>query len=229
MTKKLLKPIALIVIIIVVAALTWIIFYGSGDADMVLKVPAGFVKLQSYLTNGLSIMPFETQIGILDAEKRYIYQTGFKNRDFIVRYDGEYYVNEEKIKEIAEVASIAPEQRLKTYSLGDAIEIRGTGEARYFVTINSLKEGETEPLGTDTLTTYTIKYTVTSNVPVDRDPMKTITAETELGVTYSLIDFIDTEIIRFQVRNNENIRDKITAIYLRSPDYPGLSYRVDVY
>lgn len=215
-----------VIALIIMLALTWFMFFGRNDANMVLKIPSGFVELQSNLKNGLSILPFETQIAFLDADEVGIYQTSFKNSDFIVKYKGEYYVNEEKFLEVVEVAAISPEQRRMVYNLGDEVEIRGASATLYFVKIISLEAGETEPYYTDTLTTYNIKYAVTSNVAESEQTKLFSSVETEYGVAYDSLDFIDAETVSVKIRARGN--DKIEAIILRSPEYPGLTYRIVV-
>lgn len=215
-----------VIAIIIILALTWFMFYGRNDANMVLKIPSGFVNLQSSLTNGLSVMPFETQIAFLDADGVSIYQTDFKNSNFIVKYKGEYYVNEEKLLELADVAAISPEQRRKVYNLGDEVEIRGAGATLYIVKIISLEAGETEPYYTDTLTTYNIKYAATSNVAENEQTRLISSVETEYGVVYDSLNFIDTETVSVKIRARGN--DKIKAIILRSPEYLELTYRIVV-
>lgn len=225
MRKKVLLLFAVIAIIIILA-LTWFVFYGRNDANMVLKVPSGFVPLQSNLENGLSVMPFETQIAFLDAEGVGIYQTDFKNSDFIVKYKGEYYVNKEKLLELIDVAAISPEQRHKTYKLGDEVAIRGAGKTIYTVKIICLETGETDSYYADTLTTFYIKYAVTSNVTENEQTRLISSVETEHGVEYSSLNFIDSETVSVKIRTRGN--DKIEAIILRSPEYPGLTYRIVV-
>lgn len=44
------------------------------------------------------------------------------------------------------------------------------------------------------------------------------------GVEYSSIDFIDAETVSVKIRKREN--DEVAAIILKSPEYPGLTYRV---
>lgn len=225
MRKKVLLLFVIIAIVITLA-LTWFMFYGRNDANMVLKIPSGFVHLQSNLKNGLSVMPFETQIAFLDADGVGIYQTGFKNSDFIVKYKGEYYVNEEKLLELIDIAAISPEQRRKIYNLSDEVEVRGAGETIYIIKIISLEIGETEPYYEDALTTYNIKYAVTSNIAENEQIRLISSVETEYGVVYDSLNFIDAETISVKIRARGN--DKIKVIILKSPDYPGLTYKVAV-
>jgi len=213
-----------VVAIIIIAVITWFVFYGGNDSNMVLKIPSGFVHLHSNLRNGLNIMPFETQITFLDADGVGIYQTGFKNSEFIVKYKGEYYVNEERLLELIDVAAISPEQRHQTYNVGDTVEIRGTGETIYYVQIISLKDVATEPFYDDILTMYYITYSLTSNTNEKELRYFYPIVETKQGVSYSELDFINAETVSVKIRARG--ADGIGAIVLKSPDYPGLSYRI---
>jgi len=220
MSKKILLLFAVIAIIIILA-LTWFMFYGRNDANMVLKIPSGFVNLQSNLKNGLSVMPFETQIAFLDADGVGIYQTDFKNSDFIVKYKGEYYVNEEKLLELIDIAVISPEQRRKVYNFGDEVEIRGK-DKNYYITI----KGVEEKIINDNII-FDIKFSVTTDVT--ENDLKSIFSLVEITVdttkgTDNTFSFIDVETVRLEMKANR----KLDAIILKSPDYPGLTYRIVV-
>lgn len=81
----------------------------SSDAKMVREIPEGFVLLPKEgggWENGLRYVPWESQISFLDANDNCIYQTDFSNSDFIVKYQNEYYVNEEKLSELIEKANV---------------------------------------------------------------------------------------------------------------------------
>ena len=228
MKKSLSEILAQITVLSIFAGFIWLMLYGGTRANGVLLLPEGFVKLQSSLEeNNLRLSGFETQIVILNADDIGIYGTGIKNSDFIVRYWGELYVNEEKIKEIAEIAPIASELRHKAYALGETVEIRGAGATRYFIAIDSLEESETVPLGTDILTTFIVKYSITSNIPSHKDLVLMAQVETLQGARVGSFDSIDIGTAKFQTRSVEGV-NKVTAMILRSPDYPGLKYRVDV-
>ena len=65
------------------------------DALEVAKVPSGFVNMgDGKWENGLHIFPFESQITFVDSEEVSFFSTGFNNSDFIVKHEGEYYINE---------------------------------------------------------------------------------------------------------------------------------------
>ena len=81
---------------------------GEFDAETVSEIPLGFVRLpeRSDLDNGLRYIPWETQIAFLDSDGNCVYQTGFNNSEFIVKYQDEYYVNEEKLLELINVVGL---------------------------------------------------------------------------------------------------------------------------
>jgi hypothetical protein len=88
---------------------------GSDDTKIASKVPTGFISLNEAINNmkgTLRYVTWESQISFLDADNITIYQTGFENRDFIVEYQGDYYVNEQKYLELVEVAKTTMEQRI---------------------------------------------------------------------------------------------------------------------
>ncbi|MCL2087084.1 MAG: hypothetical protein FWH05_05765 [Oscillospiraceae bacterium] len=83
------------------------------DAKIVKEIPIGFVYLPKNggnWGNGLHYVPWETQISFLDIDDNCIYQTGFDNSDFIVKYGKEYYINEENFLELMAVANATFEQ-----------------------------------------------------------------------------------------------------------------------
>ena len=81
---------------------------------MVAKIPSGFVLLPKGggdWDNGLHYVAWESQISFFDIDENCIYQTGFKNKDFIVKCDNEYYVDEEKLLELINIANATFSQR----------------------------------------------------------------------------------------------------------------------
>ena len=100
--------------LVVLFALTSLISCGGNDAKVVRNIPTGFVHLPKGggdWDNGLHYVSWETQISFLDKDGACIYQTGFNNSDFIVKYKNEYYVDEEKLSEMIDIASSTFEQR----------------------------------------------------------------------------------------------------------------------
>ena len=217
--KKKILPLLVAIATTFALALTWFMFYGRNDANTVLRIPPGFVHLNDNLNNGMSVMGFETQVAFLDADGVGIYSTSFKNSDFIVKYKGEYYVNEGKLLELIEIAAISPEQRRKVYSIGDEVEIRGA-DRNYYVTITGVEES----IINDSKI-FDIKFSVPSDV--SQDDLKAIFSFVEITVgttkgTSNMFSFIDEGTVRLEMQPDR----KIYAIILNSPDYPGLTYKV---
>ncbi|MNO69418.1 hypothetical protein D3C76_602720 [compost metagenome] len=80
----------------------------SNDVKMVSKVPPGFISLNEAIDNmkgNLDYVGFESQMAFIDTDNMTIYQTGFANRDFIVKYKGKLYINEVKYSEMVEIAN----------------------------------------------------------------------------------------------------------------------------
>ena len=222
------KKKTLSLLLIVVLALIYLTSCGGNDAKVVRKIPDRFVHLEKgggNWGNGLHYIFWKSMIVFLDADEITIYQIGLNNSDFVVKYKNKYYVSEEKLLELLNVAAISPEQRRKTYNLGDEVEIRGAGETVYTVKIISLEAILVEPYGLDdSLITYNIKYAVTSNVIENESIMLISWVETEYGAKYDEFSSIDTETLSIKIRVRKN--DEIDAIVLKNPDYLGLTYRV---
>jgi hypothetical protein len=198
------------------------------DSKAVSELPSGFIPLplgNEESANGLHYVPWESQISFMDADECCIYQTGFTNSDFIVKFRNEYYVNEEKYLELIEIAGLAAEEHLQTHNFNEVVEIRGAAKTVYDAKVLSLEAVATEPFGDDILTTYHINYTVTPTVSENQRII--VSVETKQGVTYSNLDYIDKETLSVQIR--ERGGDDIVAVILGSPDYPGLTYRVMAY
>ena len=206
---------------------------GRYDIKVVRQVPSGFISLKEACdsTEGaLRYVFWETQLSFLDADDKCIYQTNVNNSDFIVKYRGENYINEEKILELIEIAIIAPEIRRKTFGVGEMIEILGAGETMFTVLVKAVEIGDTVNSGyAYDLTTFYIKYSFQSNIYKDErlDFNFIRTVITKEGVSYSNLNYIDIEDERIAV---VTIRDRgnsdIELIILGSPDFSGLEYTV---
>jgi len=82
------------------------------DAKAVKEIPNGFVFLEEdNLDNGLHYVAWESQISFLNADGICIYQTGYDNSDFIVKYKKEYYINEKKFLELMDIANALSESK----------------------------------------------------------------------------------------------------------------------
>ena len=99
------KSIIFMIIIAVVLILVFINAYSRNDFHTVLKLPEKFVHLEKggYWGDNLRYVVWETQISFLDTSGITIYQTSITNRDFIVRYKGEIYINEEKYLDMIDI------------------------------------------------------------------------------------------------------------------------------
>jgi len=190
------------------------------DQALPPEIPAGFVFLENNLGNGLHYIFWEDNIVFLDSEGVNIYQIGINesSANIIIEYEKKIYFNEEKLKELIEIAGIAPETRSKIYSLKDTIVIRGSGDIVYSVKIPYFEIAEKADVST-----YTIKRTVTSN-DINSQKYKFITSVvTKNGGSYSTYnDWINENTLSVNIFRNE----KIGTIILTSPDFPGLTYRI---
>jgi hypothetical protein len=104
-------------VILVVCALILFTSCGKDDAKVVREIPAGFIQLPKgggNWANGLHYVAWESQISFLDIDEKCVYQTGFNNSDFIVKYKNEYYVNENEFWELVDMAKLAFEKRNST-------------------------------------------------------------------------------------------------------------------
>ncbi|HNX15146.1 MAG TPA: hypothetical protein PK854_04000 [Oscillospiraceae bacterium] len=94
-------------LIILVALFSFLISCGS-DTKEVKEIPKGFIKLSSrgnYPKNSLSYIFEENQVLFYDADGTCIYQSELSKSDFIVKYQDEYYVNEEKYIELFDLVT----------------------------------------------------------------------------------------------------------------------------
>ncbi|WP_155985720.1 hypothetical protein [Paenibacillus gorillae] len=195
----------------------------SNNAKVVSKaVPSGFISLKEAIddTNGsLRYMPWESQIAFLDADNITIYQTGFDNRGFIVKYKGEYYINEEKYSDLVKIANLTMEQRNQTYHLGDTVGLRKSATEQYAVKVDAVEVETVDEVGI-----YTIKFSVD-----------------HVDYAYQRKQFFD----HFETKNGRRTKDstvlnegtvqikllagdKIRMIVLKSPDYDECIRRVSI-
>jgi len=90
-------------------------------------IPVGFISLNesmNLLDNGLRYVFWESQISFLDADNICIYQTSESNKSFIVRCGDAYYVDAQKISELAAIADATYLARIQVYAVGEPIHIR---------------------------------------------------------------------------------------------------------
>ncbi len=77
----------------------------------------------------------------MNADNITIYQTGFENRDFIVKYKGGYYINEEEYSELVEISILTMEQQNQTYHLGDTVELCKSATDQYAIKVDAVEVG----------------------------------------------------------------------------------------
>jgi hypothetical protein len=193
------------------------------DAKMVSKaVPSGFISLKEAIDNmkgSLRYMPWESQIAFLDADNITIYQTGFENRDFIVTYKGEYYINEEKYSELAKIANSTMEQRDRTYHLGDTVGLRKSATDQYAVKVDAVELETVDEVGI-----YTIKFSVDHVDYAYRRKQFFDHIETESGRMIKDFTFVNEGTVQIKLLAG----DKIRMIVLKSPDYDECVRRVSI-
>ncbi|MNW55927.1 hypothetical protein D3C74_336190 [compost metagenome] len=190
---------------------------------MVSKVvPSGFISLNEAIDNmkgTLRYVPWESQISFLDADNFTIYQTGFANRDFIVEYKDEYYINGEKYSELVGIANATVEQRNRTYYLGDTVGLRKSATDQYAVKVDTV-EVET----VDEVVIYTIKFSV-DHVDYDYQRKQIFDhVETESGKMIKNFTFVDEGTVQIELL----ARDRIRTIVLKSPDYDECIRKVSI-
>jgi len=88
---------------------------------VVQEVPAGFILLPivEQFENGLSFMTWHTRWFFSDIDGTHIFVTEILDTDFIVRYEGELYINEEKFLEIYAIADSAFEEYMRNQEESD--------------------------------------------------------------------------------------------------------------
>ena len=195
---------------------------GSRDTDSgittVNVVPSGFIALDTavYELGGiLRVLGWSDNIVFMDIEDVNIFQMSFANEEFIVRYRGEFYVNEKRFLEIVEVASNIYIQFNKIYRIGDVMEIRGIANGAriaYEIMITT-----TQRRIVDNSAIYDIKFHVSPNVPKDRLLEFFERIETINGDTYHEFILIDEETVRIKIDNNDAI-DLILLTNLGRPN-----------
>ena len=88
---------------------------------VVQEVPEGFILLPrvQQFENGLSFMPWNMHWSVFDINRSEIFSAEILNTDFIVMYEGELYINEEKFLEIYAIADSAFEEYMRNQEESD--------------------------------------------------------------------------------------------------------------
>jgi len=196
----------------------------GGDVKVVLKLPDGFVSLIELNNREDKILRIilwerDIQVSFMDSDNICIYQTTGRDSSLIVKYKKEYFISEAKYTELTEIAILAQKERNRTYTLGDTVEILGVGK-NYYVTITGVDE-----FALNNNRIFDIMFTVTPDTSMEElisiFSFAEITVDTRKG-TGDLSNFIDTGTIRLEMKPDR----RFDAIILKSPEYPGLTYRV---
>ena len=226
-----------ILFIILLALLVTTSCNGRNSEEMIQNTPPGFISLKTATEIAKGIMEisfFEEYVSLVDMDGGSVGGGLVTDHSFMIHFNGEYYVNEEKFLESLEIAKVSPEQRRKRYSLEDAIEIRGAGKTVYIVKITSF-----DSVRIKDVTTFTIQYTIDSYPANDGSKPYITNIEAKDGVTYSVFDVIDIETLSIDIVENKEIETKafsisilrnseIKTIQFLSPDYPWLDYIIAV-
>lgn len=69
---------------------------GSNDAKTVYQIPDGFAPLKELEAAGYQCVFWENQVSVMNGQDCY-FQTNVKDKDFIVKYQGQYYLDVRKI------------------------------------------------------------------------------------------------------------------------------------
>jgi len=193
------------------------------DATVVSKaVPSGFISLEEAIDNmngSLSYIAWESQIAFLDADNITIYQTGFEDRHFIVKYKGEYYINEEKYSELVKIANSTMEQRDRTYHLGDTVGLRKSATDQYAFKVDAVEMETVDEVGIQT-----IKFSVDHVDNAYQKKQFFDHFETESGRMIKGFTFVNEGTVQIELRAG----DKIRMIVLKSPDYDESFRRVSI-
>ncbi|MEQ2455149.1 hypothetical protein [Flavonifractor hominis] len=70
------------------------------EAKVVQRVPSGFIQIDELTENfegDRQYVFWESQVAILDTSGECVYQTSVKNDHFIVKYKGDYYINQDML------------------------------------------------------------------------------------------------------------------------------------
>jgi len=195
------------------------------DAGKANQAPQGFIlssELSAQSGSKLSLSFFDNKIAFMAPGFICIYQTHIEDSDYIIEYEGEYYINEERYLELVEIAALAEEKRRLKYKIGDTIEI--LGEDKYY---NIAITGVEETMESDNVKLFDISFSFTEDV--SESELKSLFSFVEIKVgsengTDNMFEFIDMNTVRLKMKPDRILE----SIILKSPKYSGLEYRVVV-
>ena len=102
-TKNKILLILLLAMLIIVALYLLFTYIGKQNEPYVVsEVPQGYVSLNDLLDstgNKIGYIFWESQIAITNERSVCIYQTNVQDRDFIVKYQEQYYINVDKFSD----------------------------------------------------------------------------------------------------------------------------------
>jgi len=182
--------------------------------DRVNEVPSGFIALNDtrQKTEGiLTAFFWSTNFVVQCSEIVTIFQTDVKNNEFIVMYNDEFYVNNDKFWEVYEYALTIYSQLNRIYDIGDEINIRGLmNGVRVIFQIEihavSLISNEDE-----NPSIYEIKFNIEPQVQDNRILEFFSYIETTNGMIYNQFEFIDSGTVRIEVDDNATIETLVLS------------------
>lgn len=112
-TKKQAIILAISAVILIIAAFSVLYLTNhKDDAKKVKEMPEGYISLNDAIVCCLDKLKFEFNDGLAtvsDENGECLYQTKLSNSDFIVTYKEQYYINEEKFRELLGEVITIPE------------------------------------------------------------------------------------------------------------------------
>ena len=97
--KKIILWICIIcILVLVITTLLWSMFFKEYSIKNVFKIPEGFILLDDviYPMTDVNCVCWESQISFTDPSGITLYQTSVSNSNFIVKYRGKCYINEDE-------------------------------------------------------------------------------------------------------------------------------------
>lgn len=221
-----LVPIMIITTIIVtyIKSIEYYKYYGQfhEDAKRVNKVSENYISIKNMIedTNGkLRWVIWHSSISFKDSDNITIYSTSLgNNSSAIVKYKGEYYIDELLYDELMVIADGIAEQRNRMYNLGNAVILRGHEVIPYVIIVDSV---ETEIVGEVAINT--IKFRMERNISEDKINKIFSYIETDNGTRINEFTLIDKETVEVRLPVDE----EINMILLKSPDFESCNSRFE--
>ena len=187
--------------------------YPKSYPDVVQELPEGFISRDEAEEGLAKVLSFTYSHGYYnyrDSEAYSIFRWSARDSGFMVIYNNEYYVNEEKFQEIAGQALSVYERHYKVYGIGDTMELRmreaAPGEewpkavVRHSFAITDVKR-----IAGDGAAAYEIKYAI-NPVADDETVLQLFDhVSTRLGIRRDNFTIIDGETVMVEVGRFERI------------------------